>query len=87
MAIMAHLGLSDFITQTHQDFVKQGVYWSEHLDDLSGIRAGLRTRFSESALNQPEAIANHLVYAFRQMWKVWCKCRSATSFVTEANDL
>lgn len=87
MAIMAHLGLSDFITQTHQDFVKQGVYWSEHLDDLSGIRAGLRTRFSVSALNQPEAIANHLVYAFRQMWKVWCKCRSATSFVTEANGL
>jgi len=82
MAIMLHLNLSDFVVQSHEGFVSQGVYWSEHLQYLSEVRSNLRKQFKISALNQASIISQHLVLAFRQMWERWCKNQPATSFKT-----
>jgi len=87
MAIMLHLDLTDFVVKSHEDFVNQGLYWSQHLQYLSQVRAQLRKQFSTSALNQPKLISDHLVLAFRHMWMRWCKKQSAISFATAVVDM
>lgn len=86
MAIMLHLNLSDFVVQSHEGFVSQGVYWSAHLQQLSEVRSNLRKQFKMSALNQASIISQHLVLAFRQMWERWCKNQPAISFKTSIID-
>ncbi|MDP1596850.1 MAG: tetratricopeptide repeat protein [Methylotenera sp.] len=87
MAIMLHLNLSDFVVQSHDGFVSQGVYWSQHMQQLSKVRSSLRKQFNTSALNQASIISYHLVLAFRQMWERWCENQPAIPFKTSVIDL
>ncbi|TFW71768.1 glycosyltransferase [Methylotenera oryzisoli] len=80
MAVMLHLGLPEFVVKSHEDFISKGIYFAEHLQDLSELRTTLRKKFNDSALNQPKLISDNLTLALRFMWVRWCKSQPATSF-------
>ncbi|ACT47827.1 tetratricopeptide repeat protein [Methylotenera mobilis] len=80
MAVMLHLGLPEFVVKSHDDFINKGIDWAEHLQYLSEVRAALRKKFNDSALNQPQFISENLVLALRTMWVRWCKKQPTISF-------
>lgn len=79
-AFLGHLGLDDFIAKDAADFVEKGLYWASHLTELSEVRAGMRDRWRQSALGQPDIIAAGLERALRHMWTRWCEFLPAESF-------
>nr|WP_294841611.1 tetratricopeptide repeat protein [uncultured Methylotenera sp.] len=80
MAVMLHLGLPEFVVQSHEEFINKGIYLAEHLQYLSEVRAALREKFNDSALNQPQKISENLATALRVMWTRWCKNQPVMSF-------
>jgi predicted O-linked N-acetylglucosamine transferase (SPINDLY family) len=78
--VLGHVGLDAFVAYDAEDFVNKGVSWADNLAALQDIRAGLRERFAESAMSQPELIAESLQRALRIMWQRWCKGLPAKSF-------
>jgi predicted O-linked N-acetylglucosamine transferase (SPINDLY family) len=83
-AIMGQMGLSTFVANDLQDFVRKGVYWATHLEELAELRAGMRQRFAQSAVGQPDLIAQALVSALRSMWQRWCEGLPAQPFTVSA---
>lgn len=81
MAIMKHVGLNSFVADNHEDFVRKGARWASNLTTLSDIRTSLRSRFNQSALAQPEMLADAFSHALRKMWKTWCNETLPSSFV------
>lgn len=77
-ALMAHLGLNQFIADTPEGYINQAPHLTSHIDELARIRQSLRERFNQSNLAKPEVLALSLENAFRQMWKRWCANKSAT---------
>ena len=70
--LLSHAGLEHLIAVNEDDFVKKGLSLANDIEQLAQIRRELRTRFSLSAIGQPELIAKGLEHAFRLMWKRWC---------------
>lgn len=82
--LLNHVGLPQFIAIDVADYVAKSIYWSTHLAELAAIREGLRSRFANSPMCQPDAIAASVEYALRKMWHQWCAGCPSTSFeVTE----
>jgi predicted O-linked N-acetylglucosamine transferase (SPINDLY family) len=77
---LSHVGLETFVAQDAADFVQKGLFWAGNLASLSEIRSGLRERFANSAIGQPELIAASLECAMRIMWRRWCAGLPAESF-------
>ncbi len=69
---MHHLGLSEFIAYSIDEFIEKGRYWAEHTAELSSIRQALRTRFNASPLGQPQNFADNFEAILRAMWTRWC---------------
>jgi len=80
MAIMSHLGLTQFIANDPDVFVQIGCYWSSHLNELASIRSEMRKRFMESPIADSEKLSNALELSFRKMWLTWCKRQNKKSF-------
>ena len=78
--LQGHTGLEAFVATDTDDFIRRGVWWAQHLDELADIRAGLRTRFQTCALGQPTIVTAGLEKALRQMWQRWCACLLPESF-------
>lgn len=78
--ILSHVGLPDFIAHDTEDFVQKGLLLSKNIADLAAIRAGLRERFTQSAMGRPELIAASLAQALRTTWQRWCQGLPAESF-------
>lgn len=83
-AVMHQLGLDGFIATDIEDFINKGRYWSENLFELASIRNGLRQRFTDSSLGQPELLANHLATLLRTMWRHWCDDQPPTAIEIES---
>jgi predicted O-linked N-acetylglucosamine transferase (SPINDLY family) len=79
-ANLAQAGLHGFTTECAEDFVTQGLYWTDNLPALAQLRAGLRQHLVRSSLRQPELIADGLNDALRTMWRRWCSELPAASF-------
>ncbi|PKO46941.1 MAG: glycosyltransferase [Betaproteobacteria bacterium HGW-Betaproteobacteria-22] len=73
MAIMCHLGLADFVAETQSDFIGKALNLTDYLGPLAKIRTSLRERFSQSALTQPQKIADSLEANFNAIWQRWCQ--------------
>ncbi len=80
MAVMQHANLNNFIAQNTEQFIQQGVHFSQNIEMLEYVRSTLRNRMMQSALLQPEMLANSVELAFRQMWTTWCVNKPVTSF-------
>jgi predicted O-linked N-acetylglucosamine transferase (SPINDLY family) len=70
--LMHHLGLGGFIATSINEFISQGCYWAEHIEELASIRLEMRVRFKASPLGQPELFATNFEIALRAMWWHWC---------------
>jgi predicted O-linked N-acetylglucosamine transferase (SPINDLY family) len=79
-AILYPTGLDRFVTHTEEEFVAQAVYWTEHLDELNGLRGVLRERINRSPLMDVTPIARAMENAMRIIWQRWCKGLPAESF-------
>lgn len=69
---LAHLGLTSFVADSDEHFVKLGVFLSQNLDELAGLRATMRERFIGSVVGHPVVAAAGLERALRLMWERWC---------------
>ncbi|MDB6084518.1 MAG: tetratricopeptide 2 repeat protein, partial [Gammaproteobacteria bacterium] len=78
--ILGQVGLDGFIATDAADFVEKGLYWAGHLEELAGVRAGLRTRLRQSPGGQADLIAVHVEGALRHMWRRWCASLPVESF-------
>jgi predicted O-linked N-acetylglucosamine transferase (SPINDLY family) len=79
-AIMQHLGLTDFVAESKEDFYQKAMFIKANLLRLENIRATLRAQFDASSLAKPEQAAIGLAEAFKHMWKRWCKGKSPATF-------
>jgi len=70
--LLSHVDLESLIADHTDDFVNKGLNLANDLEQLAQIRRELRTRFSLSAIGQPELIAKGLERALRLMWQRWC---------------
>ena len=86
-AILGHAGLDAFLACEAADFVQKGVSWAADLSSLASLRAGLRARFAQSAMNQSAMVAAGLERALRFMWQRWCAGLPAESFDVQLQDL
>jgi protein O-GlcNAc transferase len=77
-ALLHHVGLSEFVAETQQQFVATGVRWARDLHALAALRSGMRERFLASPVGQPATAAQGLSSAFRQMWRRWCAAQSSS---------
>ena len=82
--IQGHLGLEAFVADDPAAFVRHGVYWASHLDELAQLRGELRQRFARSAIGQPGVIAAGLRRALRMVWQNWCKGAAAAAIDVSA---
>jgi predicted O-linked N-acetylglucosamine transferase (SPINDLY family) len=80
LAILSRVGLEIFAAHNTEGFVQKGLLLVGNLAALSDIRNGLRERFAQSAVGQPELIAAGLERALRIMWQRWCDGLPAESF-------
>ena len=78
--IPGHMGLENFIAFDQEDFVQKGLAAASDIPALAALRAGMRARFEQSPLGQPEVVADGLENAFRTMWRRWCAGQSPVSF-------
>ena len=69
---LAHLGLSSFIADNDDIYVKLAVFLSENLSELAALRASMRERFVNSLVGYPGITAAGAEHAFRLMWQRWC---------------
>ncbi len=71
-SIMELMDLGGFVASSEDEFVALAKSWACRLDELAGIRADMRDRFSRSPLGKPELVASAFVKATRIMWQRWC---------------
>ena len=71
-AVLAHMGLYDFVASDEDDFVAKGLSLSGDLKALADVRSDCRERLRQSTIGRPEAIAVGLTVALRHMWRRWC---------------
>jgi len=79
-SIQKQLKLDEFIAADADDFVRKGIAWTENIERLSEIRAGMRERFSQSLVFQHEKAAGWIAKAWRNMWHLYCEGKSPESF-------
>lgn len=79
-ANLGHLGLTEFVADSAQEFVEKGLYWSTHLDALADLRAGLRARWLAAPARQTAFVADGIERALRHMWRRWCAGLPPESF-------
>ena len=85
-SILDHAGLETFVANDAAEFVRKGMSWGGNLAALSDIRTGLRVRFAQSAMGQPELVAEAMQRALRIMWQRWCAGLPAASFEVTPQD-
>jgi predicted O-linked N-acetylglucosamine transferase (SPINDLY family) len=84
---MAHLGLSTFITEDDDTFVKLGVFLSQNAPALAAMRVSMRERFLKSALGYPGVAAAGLELGLRKMWQRWCAGEAPAPLRIELSEL
>lgn len=85
--ILGRAGLTDWIADDADDFVRRAVEWSGRLEELARLRAGMRDRLLHSPLRQPRTVAKGLEIALRTMWRRWCAGSPVESFAISLEEL
>ncbi len=86
-SILGQMGLEEFIVHNTENFVHKGLFWGGNLAMLSDIRAGLRERFTKSAMGQPALVAAGVERSLRIMWQRWCTELPTKSFEVSLQDI
>jgi predicted O-linked N-acetylglucosamine transferase (SPINDLY family) len=84
---MAHLGLSSFIADDDEAFIRLGQFLAENTATLAALRASMRERFTNSVVGYPGVAAAGLEHALRLMWQRWCDDLPAAPLRVRLSDL
>lgn len=84
---LAHLGLSSFIADDEETFLRLGQFLNENTATLQALRGSMRERFTNSVVGYPGVAAAGLEYALRLMWMRWCDGQEATPMRVRLSDL
>jgi predicted O-linked N-acetylglucosamine transferase (SPINDLY family) len=87
VCFMAHLGLSTFITEDEDTYVKLGVFLAQNTQALAAMRASMRERFLNSVLGYPGVASAGIELALRRMWQHWCSGAPAAPLRVRLADL
>ena len=79
-SILGQVGLESFVAQSKEEFVQTGQQLAREIKSLAQIRAGMRSRFEQSAAGNPQVVAAGLTQAMRVMWQRWCNDLPAQAF-------
>lgn len=71
-SIMATAGLAQFVTRNEEEYVAKAVAWTGRIDELAGLRAGLREQVRKSPIGDHKAYVRMVEIAYREMWRRWC---------------
>jgi predicted O-linked N-acetylglucosamine transferase (SPINDLY family) len=71
-ATLSHVGLSELVASTGDDYVAKAVALAGNLDRLQAIRSSLRQRVLKSRLCDAAAYTRALEEAYRELWRDWC---------------
>jgi len=71
-AILSPAGLSDWVTDTREDYIARAAAAARDLDTLQDLRAGMRARLRSSPLMDVAGFTRALEAAYRAMWIEWC---------------
>ncbi|MBF0628761.1 MAG: tetratricopeptide repeat protein [Magnetococcales bacterium] len=74
-SILANAGLADWIATDSADYIAKAVHFAGDLEGLARLRSRLRDQVMRSALFDAERFGDHLVQAWRTMWRLWCSGR------------
>jgi predicted O-linked N-acetylglucosamine transferase (SPINDLY family) len=78
--VLEHNGLTQFIAEDAEDFVRKGIAVSRDLAGLAALRARLRSDSPLWAADAVPRIADGLENALRLMWERWCAGLPPVSF-------
>jgi predicted O-linked N-acetylglucosamine transferase (SPINDLY family) len=70
--ILAAMGLSAWIAQSPEDYVRRAVEFGRQPETIAELRRTLRERMLESPLMQEKAFALDVEQAWRSLWRRWC---------------
>lgn len=71
-AVLSTLGLNDLIARTRGEYVRIAAELAGDLEQLAGLRAGLRERMRQSPLTDGASYTRHLETLYREFWREWC---------------
>lgn len=69
---LSNLGLTEFIANSPEEFVRLAVGFAGNLERLSALRRCLRGRMQRSPLMDAPRFARNMEAAYRALWKRWC---------------
>jgi protein O-GlcNAc transferase len=71
-AILSAAGLAEFIASDADSYVKLALAQAADVDGLCRLRAGLRSRITNSTFGDSARYTKAVETAYRQMWERWC---------------
>jgi predicted O-linked N-acetylglucosamine transferase (SPINDLY family) len=71
-SVLTHVGLSELITNSPQEYLNLAVEWASDLDRLGRVRSTLREKMANSPLCNGSKVAGSIEEAYREMWNRWC---------------
>ena len=71
-SILATLGLTEWIAESQDDYVRIAVEKSRDLAALSALRGKLRPLFERSLLGDPDYYLRAAEKEYRALWRKWC---------------
>ncbi len=72
VSILSNIGLTDWIAQSVDEYVRLAVDKAANLPELAGLRASLRDRMRQSPLMNAVNFARNVETAYRTIWRKWC---------------
>ncbi len=70
---LSNAGLSDWVANSREDYVRLACARAAELDALESLRATLRARVKASPLCDAPRFGAHLAAALRSVWHDWCQ--------------
>ncbi len=74
---LSNVGLTETVAATLDEYVELAVSMADDLKRLEAIRAGLRERMAASPLCNGKQFAGNLTRVLRDVWRKWCRQKSA----------
>lgn len=70
------IGRQEWVAQSEQDYIERALALASDLDQLSKIRASLRSELLSSPLCDEVGLVRRVEEAYRAMWNIWCRSQA-----------
>ncbi|KPA15716.1 O-linked N-acetylglucosamine transferase, SPINDLY family [Candidatus Magnetomorum sp. HK-1] len=72
-SILTALGLEDWISKTHIEYIQKMIFWSKEQERLAMLRQYIRSRMIQSSICNGLRFTQKLELVYQQMWWKWCQ--------------